>query len=141
MFSPVYGPVAGPVALIKWSKLGNDDIWAEIRGLLDVGYEELGNFQDLAHSGVHYSEADVAERRAPVLRWYAAWLSASRRSNFTNYLDETPSAALAQGAIVEPHEHGNVSHPRLHDIAARAHGLVPRTYRIHVLAVFGVCDR
>ena len=120
---------------------GNDDIWAEIRGLLDVGYEELGNFQDLAHSGVHYSEADVAERRAPVLRWYAAWLSAAHRSNFTNYLVETPSAASAQGAIVEPHEHGNVSHPRLHDIAARAHGLVPRTYRIHVLAVFGVCDR
>ena len=37
------------------SKAG-DDLWGQLRGFMDIGYTLLGDFQDLAHSGVNYTE-------------------------------------------------------------------------------------
>ncbi len=35
------------------------DVWFKLRKGLDEGYQLIGDFQDLAHSGVAYNESDV----------------------------------------------------------------------------------
>ena len=46
VFSPVFP---------NTSKTG-DDLWGELRTFMDDGYTLLGDFQDLAHSGVNYTQ-------------------------------------------------------------------------------------
>lgn len=83
VFSPLYGNV-------NMSDGKSYDMWLHARKLLDTGYEEIGNFQDLAHSGVHYSAEDAIKRRRPVLKWYREWLLAERQYNLTDYLIGEP---------------------------------------------------
>jgi hypothetical protein len=46
----VYSPV------FSNSSTAGDDLWGQLRGFMDIGYTLLGDFQDLAHSGVNYTE-------------------------------------------------------------------------------------
>ena len=81
VFSPVFPPDSGAThddgLALRWR---DGDMWMRARDLLDRGYEALGVFQDLEHSGVAYTRADVEARRRTVLDWYADWRAAEARA-------------------------------------------------------------
>jgi hypothetical protein len=45
------------------------DVWPKLRANLDEGYTVIGDFQDLSHSGVKYSQHDLKQRLAVCLKW------------------------------------------------------------------------
>eukprot|EP00656_Telonema_subtile_P054510 TRINITY_DN8174_c0_g4_i1.p1 TRINITY_DN8174_c0_g4~~TRINITY_DN8174_c0_g4_i1.p1 ORF type:complete len:636 (+),score=131.56 TRINITY_DN8174_c0_g4_i1:97-2004(+) len=44
-----------------------------LEGQADAGYEKIGDFQDLAHSKVNYTKADVDKLRGVVTDWKKGW--------------------------------------------------------------------
>jgi len=70
-----------------------EDLWASLRAYMDDGYTLLGEFQDLAHSGVNYTQDDLDERRGKVLEWYAQWMAANASSDFATYINKAPFRA------------------------------------------------
>jgi len=62
------------------------DLWAKIRQDMDGGYEVIGAFQDLPHSGANYTEADVIRLREPCILWKATFLANSKKWNYFEYL-------------------------------------------------------
>lgn len=67
------------------------DILLQVRDDLNEGYEQLGAFQDLAHSLVKYNETDVEEYRAVCLNWQERFLSHLFLRDYTIFL-KSPSA-------------------------------------------------
>lgn len=78
-FSFAY-PYSAPGAVARTRKEGlvsrpDLDVWYELRLDLDTGYEFIGSFQDLDHSGVDFNDKDLKERRAKCLEWKDGFLS------------------------------------------------------------------
>ena len=68
----------------------------------DRGYEALGVFQDLEHSGVAYTRADVEARQRTVLDWYADWRAAEKRDRMSAYLVEAPARCGSMRCVRRP---------------------------------------
>lgn len=79
VFSPVYPN--------STSMDGVDvDLWELVRNLLDVGYEVIGEFQDLDHAHIQYTPEMFDEARDTVLQWRRDFEDFHRRYSFDNIL-------------------------------------------------------
>ncbi|GAX84254.1 hypothetical protein CEUSTIGMA_g11677.t1 [Chlamydomonas eustigma] len=67
-----------------------DDLLLVIRRDLDEGYEVLGDFQDLAHSLVHYEVSDVELLRSKCLVWQQHFVQNMEARGYNNFL-QSPS--------------------------------------------------
>jgi len=61
-----------------------DDIWRDIRKLLNSGYESIGTFQDL--SNVPYTDKDAKALRTPCLDWKEKLMKRTTTSNYLAFL-------------------------------------------------------
>jgi len=61
-------------------------LWSNIRKDLDSGYELVGAFQDLDHSGIDYTELDVIPLRTPCLEWKKTFLVNQQKQKYLDYL-------------------------------------------------------
>lgn len=64
----------------------NKDVWKMLRRDLDSGYEQLGDFQDLAHSLVEYNNTDVVTRREACLQWCSCIQNNRRNYCYDDYV-------------------------------------------------------
>ncbi len=83
VFSPVYPNVTGT---------DGKDIWGNLRKHIDDGYTLMGDFQDLAHSSVNYTEDDLEKRLKDVLEWYADWKLYNYTRGYAAFVKAPPPA-------------------------------------------------
>eukprot|EP00696_Hemimastix_kukwesjijk_P012874 gnl/Hemi2/26193_TR8790_c0_g1_i1.p1 gnl/Hemi2/26193_TR8790_c0_g1~~gnl/Hemi2/26193_TR8790_c0_g1_i1.p1 ORF type:complete len:336 (+),score=125.83 gnl/Hemi2/26193_TR8790_c0_g1_i1:138-1145(+) len=69
------------------------DVWRMVRKDLDIGYTLIGDFQDLNHSGVNYTQQELVERRTKCLNWL---LQFSNNTLIYDYADFVLAAAHDQ---------------------------------------------
>jgi exopolyphosphatase len=67
VFSLVYPNTTSSNATVG---LENEDLWGSLRLFLDEGYTLVGEYLDLNHSNVKYSEEQLEQSRNPVLDWH-----------------------------------------------------------------------
>jgi hypothetical protein len=70
------------------------DVWPKLRGDLDDGYTVIGDFQDLAHSGVNYTHSEMRARRDVCLKWKATFLGDIPRYNYDEFIGEASANEL-----------------------------------------------
>jgi len=78
----------------------DDDLLLVIRRDLDEGYEVLGNFQDLAHSQVHYEPSDVELLRSKCLVWQERFVQDMEARSYLTFL-HGPSKNQLHGRPLE----------------------------------------
>jgi CHAD domain-containing protein len=79
VFSPVY-----PNSTMTASK--GEDVWLSLRFYLDEGYTVVGEFLDLFHSHVNYSQALLDDTRDQVLKWTSDFAKFRHRHNVPAFL-------------------------------------------------------
>jgi len=96
------------------SSKNRTDVWHDIRKDFDSGYTLIGDFQDLAHMGVNYTEDELIKRRDKCLDWkfsfltnsfdehYASFLNMSDPNRFFNRSDDELSSFFWGGVPVRP---------------------------------------
>jgi len=57
------------------------DAWVKVRECVDDGYTEIGDFKDLADSGVNYTQKQEDKRRNVCLDWKADYVSHAQEYN------------------------------------------------------------
>jgi len=75
VFSPVYTNNTNGV-----------DLWGIVRKSLDDGYTLVGNFQDLDHSHVSYTEKDLETRRNATLDWKESFVALEAKYDVVNFV-------------------------------------------------------
>ncbi|KAL6750061.1 hypothetical protein V8C86DRAFT_2823067 [Haematococcus lacustris] len=68
--------------------------WEAVRRDLDAGYEVLGDFQDLDHSGVNYTQVDEVERRGACLAWQAMFLGNLQSNEYHEFVSAPVNGSL-----------------------------------------------
>ena len=132
VFSPVYPDTSSSSrssssAADKHQK-NELDLWFSIRHFLDLGYEQVGDFQDLHNAHVQYTDAQLTQRRSKVLAW---------RKQFAAFCKSHQVEAF----LAAPTEKGGVMHQqesrlfwKYVDDAARPSGSAPATASLQLLA-------
>jgi len=64
------------------------DLWSVMRGCLDDGYTLIGDLQDLNHSNVPYTQADLQVKRNLVLQWQMSFNQLNQQYNFANFVGD-----------------------------------------------------
>jgi len=70
------------------------DIWVDIRGDFNDGYTIIGNFQDLAHSGVNYNKKQLKERRNDCLDWKSSFVKNIQKYDYELFVNKVSSSQL-----------------------------------------------
>ncbi len=70
------------------------DIWIKIRDDLDKGYTTVGDFQDLAHSGVDYNKKELNKRRNACLDWKTTFVKDATKYDYELFVNKVSDTQL-----------------------------------------------
>jgi hypothetical protein len=70
------------------------DIWAKLRDDLDEGYTTIGDFQDLSHSGVNYTQKELNKRRKDCLEWKDDFVDHDKKYDYKTFASNPSTQEL-----------------------------------------------
>ena len=90
VFSPVY-----PNTTLDTGLDDDEDLWLCIRYHLDKGYTAVGNFQDLYHAHVQYTERQLNDLRDEILNWKHDFDIFIQNHNLSSFLAATSTKSFS----------------------------------------------
>jgi len=70
------------------------DVWVQIRGDYNDGYTTIGDFQDLAHSGVNYTKKQLEKLRDACLQWKSGFQQNQLKYDYDVYVQKISTSEL-----------------------------------------------
>lgn len=126
VFSLVYPNTTSSDATVG---VENEDLWGSLRFFLDQGYTLVGDFLDLNHSHVEYSEEELEQARDPILDWHARFRLFNQKHDVQAFL----AAPTTDDDCFNHEKESRLfwKHIPVHD---RPHGVDPATTSLQYLA-------